>query len=285
MRVLFCTDGSKSSYSSIQNFSCWIKDFTADILCAIDWSFLPDTVSLEDSEFAMQCANSADSILDYSEKFLQQHNIKIGKKIKMCGSTVDCILETSENFDYDFIVLGSHGKKGIQKWLGSVSQEIAAIANNSTYISKCDNNKKKLLFAVDNSEISTTVVEKAVNSFDFEDKEIYLVTVYDIPEYLFLEGNIDSNWLLDIQTKQEKASMLLLNKFEGILQQNGLKVMEKAVLSGSPADEINKYITKRDIDLVVCGIRNRKYLAKFLINSVSKRLLEIADSDVLIIRP
>ena len=62
MRVLFCTDGSKTSYSSIRNFSQWMKDFTADILCAIDWSFLPDTVSIEDSEFAMQCANSAKNI-------------------------------------------------------------------------------------------------------------------------------------------------------------------------------------------------------------------------------
>ena len=77
MRVLFCTDGSKNSYLAIKNFSYWVSDFTADILCAIDWSFLPDTVSIEDSEFAMQCANSADSILDYSEKYLKENNIQI----------------------------------------------------------------------------------------------------------------------------------------------------------------------------------------------------------------
>lgn len=285
MRVLFCTDGSKTSYSSIRNFSQWMPVFTADILCAIDWSFLPDTVSIEDSEFAMQCANSADSILDYSEKYLKENNIKIGQKIKMCGSTVDCIVEVSEKNEYDFIVLGSHGKKGIQKWLGSVSQEIASIVNNSTYISKMSNNRKKVLFAVDTSEISPSVVSKALDSFDLSDKEIYLATVYDIPEYLFLEGNIDTNWVLEIQKKQETASMMLLNNFEKMFNAKGLEVTSKNVLSGSPADEISKFISKKGIDLVVCGIRNRKYLSRFLLSSVSKRILESANSDVLIIRP
>ncbi len=284
MRVLFCTDGSKTSYSSIKNFSYWAPDFTADILCAIDWSFLPDTVSIEDSEFAMQCANSADSILDYSEKYLKENNINIGQKIKMCGSTVDCIVETSEKNKYDFIVLGSHGKKGIQKWLGSVSQEIASIVHNSTFISKMSNNRKKVLFAVDSSEISPAVVAKALESFDFSDKEIYLGTVYDIPEYLFLEGNIDTNWILEIQKKQETAAMILLTKFENMFKEKGLAISGKSVMSGAPAEEINNYITKRGIDLVVCGIRNRKYLSRFLLSSVSKRILESANSDVLIIR-
>lgn len=48
---LFCTDGSKISYNAIQNFYHWMKDFTVDILCAIDWSFLPDSVAVEDSDF------------------------------------------------------------------------------------------------------------------------------------------------------------------------------------------------------------------------------------------
>jgi len=273
------------SYSAIQNFAHWMPDFTADILCAIDWSFLPDTVSIENSEFAMQCANSADSILDYSEKYLKDNNIKIGKKIKMCGSTVDCIVEVSEKEKYDFIVLGSHGKKGIQKWLGSVSQEIASIVNNSTFISKMANNRKKVLFAVDASDIGPSVITKALESFDLTDKEILLATVYEIPDYLFLEGNIDTEWILEVEKKQETAALILLNKFEKMFNDKNLKVTGKVVLTGSPASEITNFISKKDIDLVVCGIRNRKYLSRFLLNSVSKRILESANSDVLIIRP
>ena len=61
----------------------------------------------------------------------------------MCGSTVDCILEACDKKEYDYVVLGSHGKKGIQKWLGSVSQEIASVSKISTYISKEKNYRQK----------------------------------------------------------------------------------------------------------------------------------------------
>ncbi len=284
MKVLFCTDGSKISYNSIQNFSKWMKPFVADIICAIDWSFLPDTVAVEDSEFAMQCANSADTILNYTEHFLRECDISIGEKIKMCGSTVDCIIETCEKKDYDFIILGSHGKKGIQKWLGSVSQEVASVSKNSVYISKEKNQRSKVLFAVDNSELSEQMVLKAFEYFDFKDKNVYLTTVYDIPEYLFLEGNLDENWAHDIDNKQQVASLLLLNKFEKIFNDRGINLTDKIVLSGNPATQIVQYAGRVDIDLVVCGTRDRKYLSKLLMSSVSKRILENSKSDVALIK-
>lgn len=284
MRVLFCTDGSKISYHSIENFLGWMKDFTTDVLCAIDWSFLPDTVAIEDSEFAVQCTNSADSILNYTELYLAEKGINVEEKIRMCGSTVDCILETCENKEYDFIVMGSHGKKGIQKWLGSVSQEIATVSKVSTYISKERNDSKKLLFAVDTSDISAAVISKSLETFNFTDKEIYLATVYEVPDYLFLEGNIDANWVLEVEKKQETAGMLLLNKYEKMFNDKGINITHKEILSGTPSQEIIKYIHKENIDLVVCGIHERKKLSKFLLSSVSKRVLENAKSDVLIVR-
>lgn len=203
----------------------------------------------------------------------------------MCGSTVDAILDTCDKEDYNCIILGSHGKHGIQKWLGSVSQEVASAANISTYISKGVNERQKVLFAVDSTDISLAVVEKCLNEFDFESKEILLATVYEIPDYLFLEGNIDSNWVLEVNRKQEVAAMFLLNKFEKIFNDKGLTVKTKSILSGNPANEIIKYSDRQNVDLVICGIHNRKYLSKFLLSSVSKRVLESSKSDVLLIRP
>lgn len=284
MKVLFCTDGSKISYHAIQNFSHWTKNFTVDIICVIDWSFLPDSVAIEDTEFAVQCANSADAILDYSEKYLTELDINVGRKIKMCGTTVDAILDIAEEEKYDCIVLGSHGKKGIQKWLGSVSSEIASSSQVSTYISKDKNERKRILFTIDSSDLSMNVVNKTLECLDLADKEIHLLTVFEIPDYLFLEGNIDSNWILEIERKQDQAAQLLLAKFEKIFIDKGYNIETKAVLTGVPAQEIVKYSTSRSIDLIVTGTRDRKHLSKFILGSVSKRVLESVKSDVLIVR-
>lgn len=285
MNVLFCTDGSKISYNSIINFSSWVKDFSLAILSVVDWSCLPDSVSIENSEFASQCSTSANVILDYAETYLKEMGLNVAQKIKICGEAVDTILDLVDSGKYDFVVLGSHGKKGIQKWLGSVSQEVASSANISSYISKNINNRKKVLFAVDNSELSAKVVLNSLNFLNLEDKEIYLATVYEVPDYLFLEGNVDSTWILEIEKKQEQASRLLLNSFEKSFIEKGFEVKDKLIFRGVPSQEIINFSNKKDIDLVVTGIRTRKHLSKFLLGSVSKRILENVKSDVLIVHP
>lgn len=285
MNVLFCTDGSKISYNSIINFSSWVKDFSLDILSVVDWSCLPDSISIENSEFASQCSTSANVILDYAETYLKEMELNVAQKIKICGEAVDTILDLVDSGKYDFVVLGSHGKKGIQKWLGSVSQEVASSANISSYISKNINNRKKVLFAVDNSELSAKVVLNSLNFLNLEEKEIYLATVYEIPDYLFLEGNVDSTWILEIEKKQEQASRLLLNSFEKSFIEKGFEVKDKLIFRGVPSQEIINFSNKKDIDLVVTGIRTRKHLSKFLLGSVSKRILENVKSDVLIVHP
>lgn len=285
MNVLFCTDGSKISYNTIINFSFWVKDFSLDILSVVDWSCLPDSVSIENSEFASQCSTSANVILEYAETYLKEMGLNVAQKIKICGEAVDTILDLVDSGKYDFVVLGSHGKKGIQKWLGSVSQEVASSANISSYISKNINNRNKVLFAVDNSELSAKVVLNSLNFLNLEDKEIYLATVYEVPDYLFLEGNVDSTWILEIEKKQEQASRLLLNSFEKSFIEKSFEVKDKLIFRGVPSQEIINFSNKKDIDLVVTGIRTRKHLSKFLLGSVSKRILENVKSDVLIVHP
>ena len=137
MKALFCTDGSKISFDALANFSNWTnKDIETDVVCVIDWSYLPDSAVIEDSGFVKSCKNIADSIIDYSEQYITDLGLKFGKKIKHCGTAVESILETLDENAYDIVILGSNGKKGIQKWLGSVSREVLNASKNPTFISK-----------------------------------------------------------------------------------------------------------------------------------------------------
>ena len=149
MKILFCTDGSKISFNALYYISAWIKSAVIDTICVIDWSFLPDEITVEEENFTYSCANVADTILDYAEEEIKKLGLIIGNRIKSCGSAIDSILEQAESDDYDLILMGSHGKKGIQKWLGSVSQEIINSSKISDYIAKEQNNRKKLLLTTE----------------------------------------------------------------------------------------------------------------------------------------
>ena len=284
MKILFCTDGSKISYSAIKNISGWIKEAIIDTISVIDWSFLPDNITLEHSNFENACANVADSILNYTEQLINEYGYKKDLRIKQCGSAVECILEAANSKNYDLILMGSNGKKGIQKWLGSVSQEIINSSIISDYIVKAENNRKKLLITTDGTICSAEILENILPNLKLDDKEIHICMVNEDPSLLFIEANIDHNWLDNIKKYQNIYASNAINKITAILKKHNATTAQTAILSGNPAQEIIEYAKKNQIDLTILGSRNKSKIDRFLTGSESKRILENTMSDVWLAR-
>lgn len=284
MKVLFCTDGSKISFNALKNISGWVKNAEIDTICVIDWSFLPDEISIEEENFTYSCANTADTILDYAEEEIKNLGMHPKERIKSCGAAIESILEQSEQKHYDLILMGSHGKKGLQKWLGSVSQEIINSSKISDYIAKEENNKKKLLLTTDGTGCSLEIINSIIPEMNLEDKEIHICMVNEDPNFLFLDGTLDTNWLLDIQRQQQIYAAKAIEDIRSMLGRHNVKVNETSILTGIPAQKIIDYARINDIDLIVLGSRNKSKLDRFLTGSVSKRVLENVVSDIWLIR-
>lgn len=285
MKVLFCTDGSKISYDAIENFSKWTtSETTVDAICIIDWSFLPEEVIIEETGFVNSCRNVADSILEHAEKVITSLDLTAGKKIKLCGAAVESILDQAEKEEYDLIIMGSHGKKGIQRWLGSVSREVLDAADQPVYISKNKNLSNKILFTTDGSETSYTVTEQAIKTLNLSGKEVYLCTVTENPDLLFLEGTLDSNWMMAIRTQQEIYSEHAVKKILELFERYNIEVKQSRILEGTPAKSIIGYAEEISADLIVLGSGRKTKMQNFLLDSVSKRVVEHTKSDTIVFR-
>ena len=285
MKVLFCTDGSKISYDAIENFSKWTTSETmVDAICIIDWSFLPEEVIIEETGFVNSCRNVADSILEHAEKVITNLDLTAGKKIKLCGAAVESILDQAEKEEYDLIIMGSHGKKGIQRWLGSVSREVLDAADLPVYISKNKNLSNKILFTTDGSETSYTVTEQAIKTLNLSGKEVYLCTVTENPDLLFLEGTLDSNWMMAIRTQQEIYSEHAVKKILELFERYNIEVKQSRILEGTPAKSIIGYAEEISADLIVLGSGRKTKMQNFLLDSVSKRVVEHTKSDTIVFR-
>lgn len=280
MRILFCTDGSKISFNALRNISHWIKDAIIDTICVIDWSFLPPEINVEEENFSYSCANTADTILDYAETEIKNLGLKTGSRIKNCGAAIESILEQADNKPYDLILMGSHGKKGIQKWLGSVSQEIINSSKISNYIAKEQNKQKKLLITTDGTSCSCQIIRDIACNLKLDNKEIYICMVNEDPDLLFLEGTLDTNWLLDIQKQQQIYASRAIQDIQSTLAEYNIQVDSTAILTGIPAQKIIDYSRTHEIDLIILGSRNKSKLDKFLSGSVSKRVMENVVSDI-----
>ena len=282
MQVLFCTDGSKISYNAIINFSKWFNRFSVNILSVSDMTYLPDSVLFNGNKYVLECKNSTNKIIEYSQNYLSENGINVSGILKLCGNAVDSILEVDAENKYKYIIMGSNGKRGLQKWLGSVSQDVASESKSNIYISKSKQDKKNILFPVIPSALSDEVIETSLVDLDFSDAKVHLLTIYEMPEYLFLEGNIDSKWINDVDRQQQKDSLQHLMAVEKLFIDMGIKIENKIVLSGNPTEKILEYIALNDISLTVTGMRKRKSFSSLMMSSVSRRLLENASCDILI---
>lgn len=287
MRILFCTDGSEISLNAFYNISHYIKipseNVIVDPICIIDWSFLPTSMNIESEGYSKTYENVAESVLDFAENLIKEQVFTIGSKIKTIGSAVEEILEQLNVEKYDLVLLGSHGKKGLQKWLGSVSRQVISNSQEPVFISKRRTKGEKILLTVDGSEPSFNAVKTAIKLFNFENKEINIISVKENPELLPMEATLDKNWLDSIEKQQKIHASKAINKAKIILEENGIQVHNELILTGNPAQKIIEFSEKEKIDLIIMGARTKTDLSKLLLGSVSKRVLENVNSDVLII--
>jgi len=292
MKALFCTDGSDASWSAIEKALSLLKEnYVIDIVTIIETDFLNTYVTFphEMEEGFPQFKNAAEKLLDKTENFILEKKFTVGEKIQLIGNTAEMILELINNDKniYNTVILGSHGKKGIKKWLGSVSSKISQKSSIPVLIIKplkiLDFKPLKVLITVDGSKSSYNAVKKSIEIIKMEDSLLEILTVKEDKRDFPAEIREDELWLKKCLEKQEEAVIEIINTTVSILTENNLKSEKITVLEGDPAEEILKYAGKNPKDLIIMSSHGREGIASLLLGSVSKAVLENTDIPVLIV--
>jgi nucleotide-binding universal stress UspA family protein len=292
MKILFCTDGSEISLLAIEKALNFIrKDFEIDVACVMELGLLNTFITYphETEESLPEHKNEAEKALDSAEQLIVSKNFKVADKILLAGYTSDEIIGLIYKNDYSAVILGSHGKKGFRKWLGSVSSQIAHKSPIPVLIvkplPKTDTFKehKEILIAVDGSKNSYNAVKKSHNIIDFEQSSVEIVSVKSGPEDFPAEIRKDKEWLEKCLEKQDSIMNGILDNTAKILEELGIKDINKLLLEGYPAEEILKHMEKNPKDLVIMGSHGREGLSSIILGSVSKIVLENTMSPILII--
>jgi len=145
MKILLPIDGSVCSQAAAQALARQIKpdDVEIHVLHVIEWPRLfPETFAFgEGPEFADEFQNflsnqrqQARSLTDRMVLFLRNAGFHACGLVRE-AEPKKAILEYAEEWNPDLIVLGSHGRKGLERVvLGSVSEAVARHAQCSVQI-------------------------------------------------------------------------------------------------------------------------------------------------------
>ncbi len=141
--------------------------------------------------------------------------------------------------------------------------------------------KKKILVSVDGSDNSKRAILEARRHLQMFDAQISLLTVVNpaFPDYdRFLEENEKE----DVRQKKPKDHPALAEALE-LLGKNAEEIPIFLKI-GEPATEILAAAEAGDYDLILMGSRGRGNFSKAFLGSVSNKVLNHANTSVLIVK-
>ena len=145
---------------------------------------------------------------------------------------------------------------------------------------------KKMLIAYDGSDASIKAIDMALKCTNKED-EVTLLTVIpaELAESSFtkmLLPTIDFSKIVKSGTFKDKA-MESLSKVAREIEYN-VKKVNILVESGDPADEILMSAKRHELDIIVIGYKGYGKEGRFLLGSVTDKVVRHAGISVLVVR-
>lgn len=199
------------------------------------------------------------------------------------SSASEAIIEYATDKDIDLVVMGTHGRQGMDRLLsGSVSEEVVRGAPCPVFtVLGTDENEgvptiSRVLAPVDLSDQSETVIQHAAALSDAYATPLDLLHVVEEAAYPSVYG-LDplTPSLPNVQDRAREALETLASQLD--LRTDPVNVH---VLAGYAARDIVEFARKKESDLIVMATHGRTGLDRFLIGSVAEKVVRSAPCPV-----
>lgn len=138
----------------------------------------------------------------------------------------------------------------------------------------------KILIATDGSEASEKAADFGMETLRFGGAKAYAVYVIDTSSYGSVP--IDERRSKKIQ-QLEEIGHKAVSYVEGKAKTAGMEV-ESIVLKGNPAEEIVDFAEEQRVDMIVAGSLGKSGIERFMLGSVSEKVVRRAKIPVLVVR-
>jgi nucleotide-binding universal stress UspA family protein len=227
------------------------------------------------------------SILEASGEHDKNLDIVIGE---LRGySVADLILEYTRSCDIDMIVMGTHGKRGLDSiFLGSVAQEIVREAPCPVYtiresrIARPPQKIDRILSPIDFSDYSrlaATVAKESAGLYDAKLQVLHVIEKITYPS--FYEHSVEAYRMLepDLPDRVRKEMRKFFNEAAGPDCDAEFHVVE-----GHVVHEILEFVPRNDVDLIVISTHGLSGLKHLLLGSVAEKVIHRAPCPVLTVK-
>ncbi len=135
----------------------------------------------------------------------------------------------------------------------------------------------KIIVAYDGSEQALKAFNYAVN---LAEKEKASLVVVAVAEPMMFQDDVETETTIDEEQEKLKAGYDSISKYA--VEKNIPIRLE--LRAGHPADQIINVAEKEKADLIILGHRGKSVIKRWLLGSVSKRVISYAGCSVMIVR-
>lgn len=195
------------------------------------------------------------------------------------------ILRYTTEQDIDLVVMGTHGRTGVERYLlGSVTEKVIRLSDIPVLTVRAEDDSDAtypytdILVPTDGSEGAEAALAPAVDIATTYDARIHALSVIDT---MALGVDVRSSAILDTL---EESAQAAVETIEEQATRASVSAVKTATDHGNPYRGIRSYVEEHDIDLVVMGTHGRSGIERYLLGSVTEKVVRLSDVPVLTVR-
>lgn len=278
-RILIPTDGSDSAGRAITSALSISSRFDAQChgIFVLDTREIPQGIEVDLTQLL---TDQGESALDSFEAAANETDVStVVELIEGSNRIHEEILAYADAKESDLIVMGSHGRRGLERFLlGSVAEHTLRHASIPVMIVRSepiDKSIDRILLPTDGSRGASAAIAHALELATAFDATLHVINVVDVHA---LTGEHLSH---TIYQEFERMGQEAVDSVIEDANDAGVESIEASVLTGTPSRSITEYVDERDIDLIVMGTHGRSGIQRYLLGSVTERVLRTASTPVL----
>ena len=210
----------------------------------------------------------------------KERGVKVESVLLRGISTPETILDYIIDHDFDLVILGTHGRTGVSKWLfGSVAEKLVRHSPVPVLTVRKDWKRQAIehvLVPVDFSEFSKRAVGKGLDiALEYGAKITFLHSVEQEAHPAFYATQLESIFKINPQLKKKIKENLMA--FCEVPEEDA----NFSVVEGKAHTAIAQFAADNRVDMVVMATRGLGALDQLLLGSNAERVMRKAEVPVL----
>jgi len=282
-RILVPTDGSDVAGVAAEAAITFARRFDAELhaVHVLEMGDLPPGVEDEDAD---QFATRGNEALSTIGETASDNGVEATTTVVESDEPVHrALLTYADEHDVDCIVMGTHGRTGLDRFvLGSIvartlrESPVPVMTVHEETVLEPD--LDAVLVPTDGSACAEAAVDHGIELALATDATLHVVNVVN-PRLMWDE--YDSG---DILEALGEAGEQALQAVGDQAAESGVKATQSSVLRGVPYRSIIEYADQRDVDCIVMGTHGRTGVDRYLLGSVTERVVRLSDVPVLAVK-